>query len=146
MPDPNGAFTPLAKTVTVAAGAWMDNYGRWPATMAFPAAGVGGALLAALCMGLRRPRLAFGASALAVTAIIVTAGAALFPFILPSSLDPRSSLTVWDAVSSKRTLGLMFWMVLLFLPIIVAYTAWVYRIMRGKVTLDYIRENEHTSY
>jgi cytochrome d ubiquinol oxidase subunit II len=124
----------------------MDNYARWPATLAFPACGVGAALLAALCMTLRRPRLAFGASALAVTAIILTAGAALFPFILPSSLDPRSSLTVWDAVSSKRTLALMFWLVLLFLPIIVLYTAWVYRVMRGKVTLDFIRENEHSVY
>jgi cytochrome d ubiquinol oxidase subunit II len=146
MPDPNGAFTPLAKTVTVAAGAWMDNYARWPATMALPVLGVGAALLAALCMRLQQPRLAFGASALAVAAIILTAAAALFPFILPSSLDPRSSLTVWDAVSSKRTLALMFWMVVLFLPIIGVYTTWVYRVMRGKVTLDYIRENNHTSY
>jgi cytochrome d ubiquinol oxidase subunit II len=97
-------------------------------------------------MRLQQPRLAFGASALAVAAIILTAAAALFPFILPSSLDPRSSLTVWDAVSSKRTLALMFWMVVLFLPIIGVYTTWVYRVMRGKVTLDYIRENNHTSY
>ena len=34
--------------------------------------------------------------------IIGTAGVSLFPFIMPSSTDPRSSLTVWDSVSSAN--------------------------------------------
>jgi cytochrome d ubiquinol oxidase subunit II len=65
---------------------------------------------------------------------------------MPSSSDPNSSLTAWDCVSSCKTLGIMFWVVVTMLPIIVLYTAWVYRIMRGKVTLAYIRENTHTAY
>jgi len=66
--------------------------------------------------------------------------------VLPSSTDPRSGLTVWDCVSSQRTLGVMFWVALIMTPIIVAYTGWAYRVMRGKVTVDYIKANDHSTY
>ena len=89
---------------------------------------------------------AFLSSGLCVTAIILTAGASLFPFIMPSSLAPNSSLTIWDAVSSHKTLGIMFWVVVIMLPIIMLYTTWVYRVMRGKVTLQHIEDNQHTAY
>jgi cytochrome d ubiquinol oxidase subunit II len=65
---------------------------------------------------------------------------------MPSSSNPQSSLTVWDAVSSHRTLQIMFWVVVLFLPVVIAYTAWVYRVMRGKVTVEQIREHPHSMY
>jgi cytochrome d ubiquinol oxidase subunit II len=146
MPDPNSAFMPLAKTVSKAPGAWMDNYARWPIAWLFPSLGVAGAAMCMLMSKMRKPLLAFLASGLAVASVILTAGVSLFPFIMPSSSDPNSSLTAWDCVSSYKTLGIMFWVVVTMLPIIVLYTAWVYRIMRGKVTLAYIRENTHTAY
>jgi cytochrome d ubiquinol oxidase subunit II len=40
----------------------------------------------------------------------------------------------------------MFWVIVIMLPIVVLYTSWVYKIMRGKVTAAYIRENEHETY
>ena len=89
---------------------------------------------------------AFLASSLSIVGVIGTAGAALFPFVMPSSSDPRSSLTVWDSTSSHLTLALMFWATLLFMPIIIFYTGWAYRVMRGKVTVDDIRANEHSAY
>ena len=146
MPDANSAFTPLAKTVELVAGAWFDNYAKWPATKLFPALGVAGAVLAALLAMVRSARLAFIASGLSVTGIILTAGMSLFPFVMPSSLDAKSSLTLWDSVSSHKTLGLMFWMVLIFLPLIILYTGWVYRVVKGKVTAKDIHDNEHTAY
>jgi cytochrome d ubiquinol oxidase subunit II len=73
-------------------------------------------------------------------------GASLFPFLLPSSSDPQSSLTVWDASSSCRTLGIMLIATIIFLPLILAYTAWVYRVMRGPVTSAYIEAHRETSY
>ena len=142
MPDAGGVMTPLAKTVERAAGAWMDNYGRHPWMWLAPAAGVAGALLALVLRG--GP--AFLASGLSVAGIILTAGFSMFPFVMPSSLDPRSSLTVWDAVSSHRTLQIMFWVVVVMLPVVLAYTAWVYRVMRGTVSLERIREQKHTAY
>ena len=59
---------------------------------------------------------------------------------------PAASLTVWDSVSSHFTLGLMFWAAIIFTPIIILYTSWCYRVMRGKVTVEHIRANEHSAY
>ena len=70
----------------------------------------------------------------------------MFPFVIPSSTDPNGSLTVYDAVSSHRTLNLMFIAVVVFLPIVLAYTSWVYRIMRGKITEEKIEKETHTAY
>ncbi|MBA5635993.1 cytochrome d ubiquinol oxidase subunit II [Duganella sp. LX20W] len=146
MPDANTAFMPVAKTVTRATGAWLDNYARWPLTRAFPVAAFAGAALVIVLSLLRRTVAAFLASGLTVAAIILTAGAAMFPFVLPSSLAPGSSLTAWDAVASHKSLAVMFWVVVIMLPIVVSYTGWVYRVVRGKVTLEHIRDNQHTAY
>ena len=69
----------------------------------------------------------------------------MFPFILPSSLDPRSSLTVWDASSSQTTLSVMLIAAVIFVPIIIAYTGFVYRVLRGRVTGRQV-EADHESY
>ncbi|SFI03977.1 cytochrome d ubiquinol oxidase subunit II [Collimonas sp. OK307] len=146
MPDPNSAFMPIVKTVATVNGAWFDNYAHWPATWALPVIAVAGALLCVVFSVADKAMAAFLSSGFSVTGIILTAGASLFPFIMPSSLDPNSSLTIWDAVSSHKTLGIMFWVVVIMLPIIMLYTTWVYRVMRGKVTLKHIEDNEHTAY
>ncbi len=146
MPDAGIAFMPPAKTVVMAAGAWMDNYARWPFTWAFPAAAIIGAALAIALSAARRTLAALFASGLSVAGILLTAGAAMFPFVLPSSLMPSHSLTAWDATSSHKTLAVMFWVVVIMLPIIALYTSWVYRVVRGKVTAAHIRENEHSVY
>ncbi len=146
MPDINTAFMPVAKTVVLARGAWLDNYARWPLTQLFPAVAGLGALLVMLCSARRWTLPAFLASGLTVAGIILTAGVAMFPFVMPSSLSPGSSLTAWDAVASHKSLGVMFWVVVIMLPIVVMYTGWVYRIVRGKVTEEHIRANEHSAY
>ena len=140
MPDP------LNKTVVREAGAWMANYGRQPLLWLLPALGVSGALLASGLLLARRTLTAFVASALAIVGVIGTAGASMFPFIMPSSTLPAASLTVWDSVSTHLTLGVMFWATVLLMPLIVVYTSWAYRVMRGKVTEAYIRENDHAAY
>jgi cytochrome d ubiquinol oxidase subunit II len=145
MPAENASFVPLAKTVVRAPGAWLANYSLHPWTLLAPIAAFAGALLAQL-LSRRHPGRAFTLSAIAVGSTVLTAGFALFPFIMPSSSDPASSLTVWDAVSSKRTLQVMFWGTLIFLPIVLAYTAWVYHVMRGKVTERHVQENSHGLY
>ncbi|MBV8665041.1 MAG: cytochrome d ubiquinol oxidase subunit II [Burkholderiaceae bacterium] len=146
MPNANSAFMPLAKTAVQASGAWFDNYARQPASILLPLAALAGAVLCALFSKLDKALPAFLSAGLSVACIILTAGASMFPFVLPSSSDPNSSLTVWDCVSSYKTLGIMFWVVVIMLPIVLAYTTWVYSVMRGKVTEAYIRENRHTAY
>lgn len=144
--DPAALSDPGAKTVVREAGAWMANYGRQPLLWALPALGVLGALLAALLLRVRRTLAAFICSSLAVLGVIGTAGASMFPFIMPSSSVPGASLTIWDSVSSHRTLSIMFWVTLIFVPLIVLYTGWAYRVMRGKVTAAYVKEHEHAAY
>jgi cytochrome d ubiquinol oxidase subunit II len=65
----------------------------------------------------------------------MTAGAAMFPFVMPSSTNPSHSLTIWDASSSHLTLTVMFWATMVFLPIVISYTLWNYRKMWGKLTV-----------
>ena len=144
--NPESLPNPLDKTVVRQAGAWLANYDRYPATMALPAIAYAGILIAMLLAAQGATLAAFVASSLAILGIIGTAGASLFPFIMPSSSDPRASLTVWDSVSSQLTLNIMLWATVIFMPIIIAYTSWAYKVMAGKVTAAYIRENEHAAY
>ncbi|WP_294212182.1 cytochrome d ubiquinol oxidase subunit II [uncultured Sphingomonas sp.] len=139
--DPLDPSNPLRMTAEQAGGAWLDNYATYPWMMALPALGFAGAALALIGIRSGREALAFAGSSLAATGIIATVGCAMFPFILPSSIDAHSSLTVWNASSTQKTLGIMLFVTLVFLPIVLAYTAWAYRVMFGRVTADAVRTN-----
>ena len=142
---PDGPSNPLNKTVERSAGALLSNYGTHPWMILAPLLAIVAALgAAALARGGGRAILAFVASGLAVAGVIATAGLSLFPFLLPSSLDPVSSLTVWDASSSRLTLGVMAVVTALILPVIMLYTAWVYRVLRGPVTAESIGQDSHS--
>ena len=143
---PGGQPDPLAKTAIAESGAWFANYRRWPATLLVPAVGLLAPLLVALLANIRQRVVVFVISGLGIAGVIGSMGVSLFPFLLPSSSHPQSSLTVWDASSSHMTLGIMLIAVIIFLPIILAYTGWVYRVMRGPVTSAYIEANRETSY
>jgi len=105
-----------------------------------------GGIAAILLSGADRPGYAFVFSGAALAGVILTAGFAMFPFVIPSTTSPNSSLTVYDATSSHRTLNLMFIAVVVFLPIVLIYTSWVYRVLRGKITEEKIEEDTHTAY
>ncbi len=142
----DGPSNPLGKTVEVVAGAWFANYATHPWMLIAPVVGLGGALVAAVLFLARAGGAAFFATAAAIKGIIATVGLAMFPFILPSNADPRSSLTVWDASSSQMTLFIMLVAALIFVPIILAYTAWVYRVLWGKVDAKAIRDGDGHAY
>lgn len=144
--DPAGPSNPLLQSATRSGGAWLSNYGVHPWMAAAPLLAILGALLTAFAAWRRLELPGFLASALAVAGTLFTAGFSLFPFLLPSSTAPAQSLTIWDASSSQHTLAIMVAMVLLFLPLILLYTAWVFRVLRGKVTAAYVRENDHSLY
>ncbi len=138
--DGAGASNPLLKQVAVQSN-WFAGFAAHPTFWLAPVLACVAALgTIALATG-RHHRLVFASSALAVAATIASAGFALFPFLMPSSLAPDSSLTVWDASSSKSTLGVMLLCVVVLLPIVLAYTAWVFRVLRGRVSLEHIRRS-----
>ena len=129
-----GPSNPLLKTVAQATGAWLDNYGRMPIAIIVPVLGYAGALLAIALTAVSRPGLAFIASSLSCAGVVGTVGVSTFPFLLPSSSHLASSLTVWDASSSRLTLAIMAGAVVIFMPLILAYTSWVFAVLRGAIT------------
>ncbi|MBS0376247.1 MAG: cytochrome d ubiquinol oxidase subunit II [Proteobacteria bacterium] len=140
------ASDPLAKTVVTAPGAWLGNYQLWPVARGLPVLGLIAPLVLVLLPRARAPGTLFVCSALGVAGVIGTMGVSLFPFLLPSSSEPSSSLTVWDASSSARTLWIMLLATAVFLPIVLAYTAWVYRVLRGRVTVAHVEANPDSTY
>ncbi|NLS20433.1 cytochrome d ubiquinol oxidase subunit II [Rhizobium sp. P40RR-XXII] len=130
----DGPSNPLLKSVEHDGGAWLANFGAHPILWLVPAIGVIGPFGVALGFHTRREGLTFLASKLSVAVIIATVGLAMFPMILPSSTNPAHSLTVFDASSSRATLRNMLLATVIFMPIILLYTAWVYRILWGKVS------------
>jgi cytochrome bd ubiquinol oxidase subunit II len=138
---------PLHKSVSQAVGSWLTNYSLMPWTIIAPALGFMGAFLVLLFANVRALHKAvFVASSVSLLGIIATVGLSMFPFILPSRIEPSSSLMVWDASSSQTTLFIMLLATVFFMPIILVYTAWVYRVMRGKVTIAQIQSDDKAMY
>ncbi|MES1981908.1 MAG: cytochrome d ubiquinol oxidase subunit II [Pseudomonadota bacterium] len=146
MPPLDMEARPLDKVAMKETGAWLLNYQRYPWLWLIPALSVIGTFIAMAASAAQRPAIAFISTSAVLTCAIFTAAAAMFPFIMPSSTHPSHSLTVWDAVSSQHSLMNMFWAMVILMPVILAYTAWTFRVLRGKVTAESIHADEHNSY
>ena len=144
--DIAGPSNPLHKVVEMRQGGWYANYETYPWMLAAPLLGFAGALGAFMMLTARREILSWVASSISLFGIVSTAGVSMFPFLMPSSVDPVSSLTVWDSSSSHLTLFIMTICAVIFVPIILAYTSWVYKILAGKVTEAQITEKSSEVY
>ncbi|MHA6298201.1 cytochrome d ubiquinol oxidase subunit II [Devosia sp. CAU 1758] len=139
--DPNAAVNPLSKSVELVPGGWLSNYGTYPWMLAAPIIGFAGMAVAVLSLWGHRKLVALLGSSAGIFGIVATAGVSIFPFFLPSSTMPNAGLTLWDASSSHLTLFIMLLATLIFLPLILLYTAWVFRVMRGSVTTESLGKN-----
>ncbi len=139
--NPAAPSNPLDTTAARAAGGWLANYAAHPWMWFAPLVGFLGPLIAWLGIKRRKDLLVFAGSSLATIGIIASVGASMFPFILPSSIDPNSSLTAWNASSSHTTLWIMLVVTVVFLPIVLIYTSWAFKVMFGRVTLGEVRTN-----
>ena len=144
--DPAGPANPLAKTVSIMNGAWMNNYAEWPALWLIPAIGLIGAATGAFLIRSGHAVVAIVASSASLLGIILTPLVVMFPFIMPSSTMPNAGLTLWDCTSSQLTLEIMFFVTLIFLPCVLFYTGWAYKVMSGKLNAAYIEKNSHSLY
>ncbi len=136
-----GPSNPTRAEVVPAAGAWLDNYARWPWLWAAPLLGFAGSAIAAGALRFGRDLVAFLASSLGVAGIIATVGFSMFPILLPSTADTHSSLLVWTASSSHMTLFIMLLVTAVFLPLVLLYTSWVYKVLFGRVAVSHIHTN-----
>ena len=141
-----GDSNPLSKEVTKIIGGWLNNYNRHPYFIIAPLLGFLGAILVVVFAIFKQYGKAFIASSLSIIGIIASVGLSMFPFILPSSLNPNASLLVWDASSSYRTLVVMLIAVIIFMPLILLYTSWVFYVLRGKVTKEAIKKDSNFLY
>lgn len=144
--DAHAASNPLTKEVAREAGAWMVNFQNMPALWVIPALGVVLPLLTVLCSRMEKGAWAFLFSSLTLACVILTAGIAMFPFIMPSSIMMNASLTMWDATSSQLTLNVMTYAACVFVPIILLYTSWCYWKMFGRITKEHIESNSNSLY
>ncbi|WP_426347307.1 cytochrome d ubiquinol oxidase subunit II [Cronobacter universalis] len=144
--DPRAASNPMNKEVVRQAGAWFANFNKMPALWAIPALGVVLPMLTVLASRLEKGAWAFVFSSLTLACVILTAGIAMFPFIMPSSTMLNASLTMWDATSSQLTLTVMTYVAAVFVPIILLYTTWCYWKMFGRITKEHIESNTHSLY
>jgi len=142
--DLNGTSNPLLKTVVIEQGVWLRNYHAYPYLYAIPGLAILGCLVTMMLARVKWFATAFISSGVMVAGTIATAGIALFPFMMTSSLEPSHSLTVWDASSSHFTLWLMTIAATILVPIVLAYSSWAFHIMRGAVTEEQVNTpNNH---
>jgi len=144
--DLAGPSNPTTKTVAVEAGAWLTNYDKYPLTMLFPGLGLLMPILVIFASRLNRSGFAFFFSSLAVASVILTCGAAMFPFVMPSSLEPNVSLTMWDATASQMSLKVMTVAAIIFVPTVLSYTIWTYYKMYGRLNREYVENNKSSLY
>ena len=137
----DGPSNPTRAEVIRQAGGWLINFGKHPWMWMAPVLGFAGPLIALAGQRLRTDWLAFIGSSLGVAGIIATVGCSMFPIILPSSVDAHSSLLVWTASSSHLTLFIMLLVVAVFLPIVLLYTSWVYKVLFGRVSTEHLKTN-----
>lgn len=146
---PNATLYPFNNVVTEGVGAWVASYAAYPWKYYPPFLAYVSLLLSLWANYFRRYALTFWLSAFAIGGIISTAGATLFPFLMPSSTNPSQSLTVWNSTSSQYALNIMLYVGVVLLLVILAYKIFAYQAVWGKkqtLTARDLEENEHTFY
>jgi cytochrome d ubiquinol oxidase subunit II len=127
----------LASIATFAAVPWMfSSPGPSALTLVCAALLLGAEFVFPVAMKDRRFGRAFLASSVAIAAQIGLAAAALYPRLVPARPDLERSLTIYNASSTPRTLTTMLIIALIGMPFVIAYTAVIYRVFKGKTVLD----------
>lgn len=135
--------TPLQQVVERSPGGMLANYSAHPVLWLLPIVAVVSVLLGMMALGVRQRILAWWLGALAWIGVIGTAGAAMFPFLMPSVTHPSHSLTVWNSGASTLTQSWMLGFTIVFIPLILAYTSWAFWVMRGKVSVKQVQSDDH---
>ncbi|MBV8350447.1 MAG: cytochrome d ubiquinol oxidase subunit II, partial [Mycolicibacterium sp.] len=81
---------------------------------------------------------AFLATTIVVAAVVVLLFGALYPNLVPSTLNPAWSVTIYNGSSSHYTLVVMTWAALILAPLVIAYQAWTYWVFRQRISADRI--------
>ena len=137
----------LVVTVAFLAYTWSathlyTNYLRHPVLFLILLAAVAGLVLARLFMAQQQWWKAWFSSCFFILTATLFLVIGLFPNLYPSSLDPVYSLTIYNSASSPLTLKIMLVVVLIFIPIVIAYQGWAYYLFKHKVTNEFLSSEE----
>ena len=84
----------------------------------------------------RKPMIAFWAHGVAVAAFVLQMFVAIYPNVLPSSLNPADSLTVAGSAASEYSLTVITWVAAFALPLVIAYQAWSFWVFRKRISVQ----------
>jgi cytochrome d ubiquinol oxidase subunit II len=114
----------------------LHNFRAMPVTWIVPVLNVLAVANIPRALYTGKPGQAFVSSCLTFAAFVFLLGMALFPNLVPSSMNPAWSLTIYNAASSQKTLGTAALIALIGMPIVLTYTTIIYWVFRGKVRLS----------
>jgi len=128
-------YVAVTAGAVVAAPERFSNFAVTPLTLLVPALAT--AAMLSVYLALRDGNLsrAFLSSAATMVGLMGTFAISLYPLMLPASNDPANSLTAFNASSSPLTLRIMLILVAIGLPVVIAYTCYIYRVFRGRVRM-----------
>ena len=84
----------------------------------------------------RREGWAFVPTVVVVAAVVMLLFGSMYPNLVPSTLNPEWSLTIYNASSTPYTLKIMTWASLTLLPLVIAYQAWTYWVFRHRISAE----------
>lgn len=145
----NPTLEPLKNVVQSGVGYWIQTYDQYPWKYLAPVVAYAGIFESLWAAYYGWVTTAFWASCFAVGGIVGTAGATLFPFLMPSSTHPNQSLTIWNASSSQYALNMMLYVGVVLLIIILGYKIFAFNTIWGKksvLTADDIKNDDHSFY
>lgn len=138
----------LAVRVGIATAVLAVAFLTWSLTIRANTAAIALAVAAAVALlgGLaaayaRREGWAFIGTAAAIGLAVATLFTALFPNVLPSTLDAAGTLTTTNAASTPYTLKIMTWVAVIFTPIVLAYQGWTYWVFRKRIGVAHIPQH-----
>jgi cytochrome bd ubiquinol oxidase subunit II len=122
-----------------------DNYLQTPILAVVPVVAVAALVSIRVLLAKKALLAAFAASCATILGVVFTGVIGLFPNLIPSSIDQAFSLTIYNSSSSQYTLQIMTVVAFIFVPIVILYKIWVYRVFRERVTAEAVAL-DHEAY
>ena len=124
-----------------------DNYVQNPLFFAapltlIPLLAVGSLVMIRFYIAKGNALCAWISSAVFIVSVTLFGVVGLYPNLLPSSLDPTFSMTIYNSASTPLTLKIMLGVALIFVPIVIAYQTWVYLFFKGKLKIEELDAHE----
>ena len=135
----------LAAVLSVPSAVLVAAFGLWTQlghgkawTWIVLVAGLLAQLAAVAAAAAAREGWAFLSTTVVVAAVVIVLFGSLYPNLVPSTIDPAYSITIYNGSSSPYTLKVMTWAAVIFTPLVLVYQAWTYWVFRKRVFAESI--------